>query len=1061
MSKPNLPVLTWRTLMLIMAFVMQHTLAIAQLKNVTGTIRDEKGNALPGATILVKDTKKGIVSNADGTFSLYAGDAPTTLVISMTGFAPLTVTATPGVPFNAVLKENAKELNEVMVVGYGTQKKSSLTGSVAQISSAELKKTPAMNLTNMLAGRLPGLVATQTSGRPGFDDASLLIRGQGTYNNNSPVVIVDGVQRSFANLDPSEVESISILKDAAAAATYGVQGANGVILVTTKRGASGKPVVSYDGEVTRTAFTRFPKFLNGPDYMYWLKKGEQMDNDYLTATGGDPIPYTYSDAQIAALRNGTNKDPFLGNTDWTGMLTGRKTMAQHHSVSVRGGSDKVRYFSNASYLDQEGVVKGSDYKRYNVRTNLDANINKVFSVALDLGARQETRNSTGIPADDGEYMNPFYQAVRALPNIPATYNDLPTATRSNSGIVNPIAAIDNSGWQRYITSTFQGAITFTAHIPYVKGLDLKLMAAYDKSFQEFRGWTAPYTLMVREQGSTGWYWNQSTPPGITINSIRQSQANNSRQTFQPSINYSTEIGQHSIKALALYEYSRRDNNGFSAGGANLPLTELKEIDFRDQDNKYIVQPTGNSGTNARAGLVTRINYAYKNKYLLELVSRYDGSVYFPTYNRWGFFPAASAAWVISEEGFFSELKEKVDFLKLRASYGKLGNDQGYSDYQYLQTFSLSSKPVMVVGDKAVSGIYSGAIPNTQLTWEKAYNTNVGVDATFFHGGLSVSAEYFYKLTKDILDLQGNLFPPSMGGYYPQVVNRGMADVRGFDLQLTHRHKVNGRFDYAVTGNLNWSRNKILVKNDPDGLPAWQRSPGRSIGEKKGFISEGLFQSWEEVTNWASSPSGGAAPGFIKYKDINGDGKITTDDITYMGRSNIPQLMYGLNLEVRYGIFDFSALIQGAALRDVSLGGEYEGSSGTWGVNDNTPFTRPFYGGGNSPYYLVEQAWTPDNPNARYPRLTADRAGFPNHNGWANSQWVRNGAYVRLKSAQLGVTLPASVLRALNVEKCRFYLAGFNLLTFDHLKYMDPEMPNANNGFYPQQQMMSFGANLTF
>ena len=1060
--KPNLNVLMWRTCLLMIALIMQQLLAVAQQQTVKGTIRDEKGNALPGATILVKGTKNGMVSNADGSFSLpAAGNTPLTLQVSMTGFTTITVTVTPGQPFNAILKENAKELNEVMVVGYGTQKKASLTGSVAQISSAELKKVPAMNLTNALAGRLPGLVATQTSGRPGFDDATLLIRGQSTYNNNAPMVIVDGVQRSFGSLDPAEVETITLLKDAAAAATYGVQGANGVILVTTKRGATGKPVVSYDGEFTRTAFTRFPKFLNGPDYMYWFKKGEQMDNDYLTATGGDPIPYTYSDAQINALRNGTNKDPYLGNTDWTGMLTGRKTMAQHHSVSVRGGTEKIRYFSNISYLNQEGVVKGSDYKRFNARTNVDATISKTFSVAFDLGARQETRNSTGIPADDGEYMNPFYQAVRALPNIPATINGTPTATRSNSGIVNPMAVIDQSGWQRYVTSTFQGAMTFTMHVPYVKGLDLKLMTAYDKSFQEFKSWTEPYTLMVREQSSTGFYWNPSLPPGINVNTVRQSQANNTRQTFQPSINYSTDIGSHSIKALALYEYSQTDNNGFSAGGSNLPLTELKEIDFRDQDNKYIVQPTGNSGTGARSGLVTRINYAYKNRYLLELVSRYDGSVYFPKNNRWGFFPAVSAGWVMTEEHFFAGLKEKVDFLKLRGSYGKTGNDRGFGNYQYMQTFSLSEKPVVVIGDKSVSGIYSGSIPNVNLKWENAYTTNVGADVSLFNGAWSVTADYFYKITKDILDVQGNLFAPSMGGYYYQVVNRGMANVRGLDLQITHRHKVNSKLDYGITGNFNWSRNKILVKNDPDGWPSWQRTPGRMIGEKKGFISEGLFQNWEEVNNWPTSPSGGAAPGFIKYKDINGDGKITTDDITYMGRSNTPQIMYGLNLELRYGIFDVSALIQGASLVDVSLGGEYEGSSGTVGVNDNTPFTRPFYGAGNSPYYLVEQAWTPDNPNASYPRLTADRAGFPNHNGWANSQWVKNGAYVRLKSAQIGVTVPASVLKQLNIEKCRFYLAGFNLLTLDHLKYMDPEMPNVNNGFYPQQQMMSFGANLTF
>lgn len=1035
---------------------------LAQTRTVKGTVTNTNAEPLSGASVSVSGTSTGMQTDDKGRFSISLPADRGSLTISMVGYASRTIDVSAGQSVQITLTEMQGNLDEIVVVGYGRQRRGTLTGSVAQISGNELKKTPAINLSNVLAGRLPGLTVMQQSGRPGFDDATLRIRGINTTGVSAPMIIVDGVQRSFSQLDPNEIENITILKDAAAAAVYGLQAAGGVILVTTKRGVNRKATITYDASVSLNSLTRFPKFLNGPDYMYWYKKGEELDNEYLMHINGNPIPFTYTDDEIAALRDGKNTNPFYGNTDWVEELLGKKSLTQHHNISVRGGNESVRYFTSIGMLNQEGVVRNNDFKRFNVRSNLDFKLSNIFSAAIDLGARKEDRISSGIPADNGSYMNPFFQAVRVLPNLPMyTPDGIPTASRAGAGIVNPIAALDNSGYQRYETSVLQSNLTLNANIPFVKGLSAKLLVSYDQTNQQFKSWLQPYEMMVRERGASGWYWSKALPPGITVNTLRQSSSISTRETFQPQINYENRFGDHDVKALFVYEFSQTDGNSFSAGARNFALTDLHEINYGSRDPNDFIAPTGSSDRTARAGYVGRFNYAYQNKYLAELVARYDASYNFAPENRWGLFPAASLGWVISREDFFQNWKNPISMLKLRGSAGLLGNDR-IGGFQYLQTFSLTTGPVVVIGGSPVSALYTTAVPNRDITWEKTTTYNIGLEATLWNGKLDVEFDWFYKITKDILDNVSGIYPPSVGGNFPSVVNRSIVDNRGFDLRLSHRNTIGRKFNYSVTGNFNFARNRLIRRDIADGTPEWLNPLGRPLGQKVGYVSEGLFQTWEEVDTWPTSPSGGAAPGFIKYRDLNGDGQITQGgDFTFIGRSNFPEIMYGLNLDLQYGAFDLSALFQGAARTNVSLGGTYEGSAGVSGVMDNTPFTRTFYNLGNSPYYVIERAWRPDNPNATLPRLTANRAGYANHNGWMNSQYVMNGAYLRLKSIQLGINLPKSLLNRIKVENVRFYVAGFNLLTWDHLKYLDPEMPNANNGFYPQQKMMTVGANLTF
>jgi len=1034
--------------------------ALAQELSVSGVVTDsESGEPLIGVNVLLQGTSRGTMTDFDGNYTIVVPNEESVLIFSFLGYTADTVRVGSQKQIDVALTPDFATLDEVLVVGYGTQDRATLTGSVSQIGGEDVRKAPTMNISNTLAGRLPGLVARQSSGRPGADDSSLLIRGMNTTGGNRPLMIVDGVERDFFNLDPNEIESISILKDASAA-VYGVKAANGVILVTTKSGEKGKPTITYNTSVAANSNTRFPEFLSGPDYMYWTQRGEEMDNAYLIATGKDPIPYTYTDEQIEALRNGTHSEDF-GNTDWVRDLVDNVSMNQHHNITISGGTEKVVYFTSLGYFNQDGVVENTDFTRYNLRTKLDFQFNDYLSANLNVGARMEERNNPALVASNSAGSNPFSQAVRSIPNLPATYNGLPTAAyRSGTGM-NPIAAVERSGYNRSKRGVFQTNLSFNLKIPQVEGLNLKLLTAYDKSMTESKRWTTPYELAVRRLTSSGPVWSTSYPPGITTTTLRQGLSNVVQGTFQPSINYDRTFGDHSLGALLLYEYSRYSNNSFTAGARNFPLSNIQELDFGSEAPEDFVAPIGSSNVDSRSGYVGRIKYDFKDKYLLELAARYDGSSRFPEHNRWGFFPSLSAGWVLSREDFFEELDGPLSFLKIKGSWGKLGNDNT-SQYQYLNTFSLTSNPVVVIGGQPQAALFTNNPANLNLTWETTTMTNVGLESSFWNGKLDFNFEWFYNVTHDILRGQGGIFPPSIGGFYPSTVNAGIVDNRGFDLQITHRNDI-GDFHYGITGNVNFARNKIIDIDDSENIPEWQKRSGRSMGEKMGFISEGLFQSWEEVENWASSPSGAAAPGFIKYKDLNGDGQINQQDLTFIGKSNIPEVMFGINLDLDYRAFDFSALFQGASLADVALGGMYEGSAGTSGVTDNTPFTRTFYSFGNSPYYLVENSWTPDNPNAYYPRLQAYRSGAPNHNGWANSRYVVDGSYLRLKSAQLGYTINPQLLKEMQVERWRIYISGSNLFTWSSslLKYLDPEMPNVTNGFYPQQRIISVGMNLTF
>lgn len=1006
---------------------------------IKGKVTDPNGEPLPGVNITEKGTSNGKVSDAEGNYSITVKGENSVLSYLFVGYKTYEQKVMNQKVINVVLKSELSELDEVVVVGFGRQKKGAITGAVSSMQKGELEKMPVGNITTMLSGRIAGVITRQTSGAPGADDASIKIRSAG-----APLVIVDGVERSFSNLDPSEIENISVLKDAASTAVYGVRGGNGVLLITTKRGNTGKPVINYRSTYSITKNTRFPDFLNGVDYAYWYNKAQEMD-------GVAPENLAFQADAVAKIKKGYDENGIYGNTDWFDLLFKDHGTTQNHSLSVSGGTDKVKYYVMGGYLDQKGVIEGVDFERYNMRSNIDAKITKGLSLKLDLAGRVEKRDRPYLGVGPNDYLNLVYQAVKARPTIPAyDTNGNPVGSDLGWGNVNPVMARDNSGYYRSTMSVFNSRVTLKYDVPFVKGLSVQMMAAYDKDYTKSKSWATPYKLMVYKQASGVYEEQWSSHKGDGKNYLSQGFGDMYSFTLRPRIDYQTKFGKHSLKAMFLYERYKRVTENFGGGIKDLDLEDLQELSLANPDHDKNIY--GSSGEIKKEGYIGRLNYDYDNKYLLEASCRVDGSVLFPEDERWGVFPAVSLGWRLSEESFIKDNYDFIDNIKLRASTGRTGSDSGVASFPYMRLVQLTGSPVVNIGGEAQLGMYTGAIPNYDLTWEKCMDYNGGVEFSLWKGLIGVEFDYFYKVRSDILIGNGGTYPPSIGGNYQAYVNEGIRDVKGFELVLKHKNSL-GDFNYSVIANVTKARERYVEVNESANIPDNMRVTGQYVGVKYGFIAEGLFQSQEEIDN---SPllKPDVRPGDIKYRDLNGDGKITYEqDRTVIGESSTPDIIYSFNLSADYKGFDLSMLFQGATGTEIALSGTYSN-----GVQDNTSFTRTFYSGGNVPYYLVEDSWTTENRDAKYTRLSA---GYQSNNAYASTWWIRDASYLRLKTLQLGYSLPKSLLDKFNVQKFRVFFTGSNLVTWDDLDYLDPESPSVHNGYYPQQKEYSFGLQLTF
>lgn len=716
-------------------------------------------------------------------------------------------------------------------------------------------------------------------------------------------------------------------------------------------------------------------------------------------------------------------------------------------------------------MGQNGNIDNFDYRRYNLRANIESEFAKHFNFKLGVSGVVGRRSTPAFNSGGGDngneevgFLSIARQTIQMHPYLPERYNGMYTAAiQKNTSLPNsPLAAIYESGYKK--TRSLEGNVNLelTYNVPWVKGVALKVNGSYNYSTSHNKNLNTLYSVMGYNNGT----WSKYEDPRGTSDgtALGEGQTTYEQMVGQASINYTSNFGLHNVEALALVEARDNKGCGLSAYAKNLPFIQLPELGFGVPTKDPI---GGWSIASRTAGYVFRLKYDYNSKYMAEFTGRYDGSYkFYGMGKRWGFFPSASLGWRISKEKFMEGL-DFINDLKVRTSIGLLGND-AVSEYAFLSTYSQwKSGVIYPLGASAVKspGIYTSGIPNPNLTWEKTLSWNTGFDATLWNGLLSIELDAFYNYTYDVLTGMGGGKPSSMGGYYPTYGNHNALDSKGIDILLSHRSKfqlAGSPLQYNISGNLTYSKTRWLKYLDDPNIMEWQKMVGTTYGTIYGWKADGLFRSEEEIDNSAWY---GSRPcvGDIKYVDMNGDGKIDSQDRGAFGRSNRPQLTFGLNIGASWKGFDFNAQFTGGALFDVSLTGTYYN-----GYDDNTIWTQTFKENANSPLFLVENAYSIDNPNGSFPRITLGSTGHGGDNGLSSSFWWRDGKYIRLKSAQIGYTFPRTWMSKLNIQDLRIFVEGSNLFTIDGLpEGIDPESPGVNNGYYPQQRTVMGGLTLTF
>lgn len=1008
--------------------------------------------AVAGATVQIRGTTTATQTDAHGNFTINA-PANATLVISSIGYSTQEIRANNRSNINVQLQSTTQEMQQVVVVGYGTQKKATLTGSVSTVKGSEVLKTPVMNVSNALGGRLPGLVTVTPSGEPGNDGSVLRIRGINTLGNNSPLIVVDGIPgRNLDRIDPSTIENISVLKDASAA-IYGAQAANGVILVTTKRGKTGKPTVTASFNQGYGTPTRIPKMADAATYATMINE----INEY----AGRAPKYTAEDIRMYS----DGSDPWLHpNTDWFKEVLRPWSGQNYGNVSINGGSENVKYFVSLSSKSQEGYYynSGTKYNQYDLRTNLDATVNKYISLTVDVAGRMEDRN---FPTRSAGSI--FRMVMRGKPNETAYWpNGMPGPDieyGDNPVVVSTKATgYDRDKW--YVLNT-TGKINIK--VPWVTGLTLTGNAAIDKGFNFRKVWQTPWYLY-----SFGGFDSVTNQPilnksqkGFSSPALTQSMQDNQNILLNGLLNYETTIAaDHNVKFLVGAERITGRGDNFNAYRRNF-LSPLVDQLFAGAQDEFMSND-GRAFRQARLNYFGRVNYNYKEKYLAEFVWRYQGSYIFPESKRFGFFPGISLGYRISDEDFWKQSLGFINSFKFRASWGRTGNDQ-IPEWQYLSPYDIggirpnswnAALPFVTNGNVQNPALYEVVLANPNATWESADQRNIGFDAQLLNNRLAVTADYFVYQRSDILIARNASVPGSTGleGILPRE-NIGRVSNRGFDFSINYNNRA-GKLTYQVGLNGGYQKNRIDFWDEPAGRPDYQKTTGYPIGSTLYYKAIGIFKDSAQVSK--TPHLNGARPGDVIFEDISGpdsllvpDGKIDDYDKIRIQKSNIPAFTGGLTLNLQYGGFDFSALVQGA------LGGVRYISTESGEI-------------GNFLQSFAENRWTPENPNASGPR-TFNR-GNEYWVGQGNTFWIHKTDYVRLKTIELGYNIPSSVLRKATIQNARIYINAFNLLTYaPDLKDFDPETTGGDRNSptggdvstsgqnYPMQKIINMGISVTF
>jgi len=991
-----------------------------------GRVLNEKGEPLAAASVTIKGKRKVVATDDNGEFTIRA-DSNDVLIISLVGYGAQQVRAGNGSMLSIRLTPVIAEEQAMIVVGYGAQQQAKITGAVTTVSGDELRKTFVPNNTSGLAGKVPGLISLQQSGHPG-SGATISIRGVSSINDAPALFVVDGTIRNYTNfdeLDPNDIESISILKDAGAAAVYGVRSTNGVIVVTTKRGKLGKPIFSMNSNVSFDKPTQYPKVFDAWQYATYQKAAAEN-------LGLTPL---YSDPQIAEFKSGQ-----LPSTNWQKVAYGDHATTNMNNLNVSGGSDAVKYFFSFGYMDQSGIYPNVRYNRYNFRTNLDVKVNKTLTATVGLEGKVSDMSNPSLvnnsnpssPNQPGDFDYALWSlANNNLPTVPAYYSDgLPRYDISFSEHAGAMSK--ESGYNKTNDNLFVGSLGLAQQIPFVKGLTAKSNIQVWREYTYQKVWNLAYNTYVED--STGAVADVKTLNGPI--SLFEQMAPANSYTLDLSLDYARVFGQHSFKGLLLYEQYQAEYNTLNASRTDYPFTSVDQLFAGGNDSTRTNY--GTASQDGRLSVVGRLDYDYASKYLFEASFRDDASYRFAPNKRWGLFPSFSAGWIISREDFMARFHD-LDFLKLRGSWGILGNDLT-GGFQWKDSYQLSSSPYFLApGTTPVQYLSPSNVPNPNLTWESTATTNIGIDASFFQRLLGFQLDFFQKNTYNVYYQRNNQYPGVYGATLP-AENYGKVDTRGWELKVTHERRI-GDFRYSVDANVSFSRNKVVQIDFAPNVAPWTNPIGKPINYTTGFVSTGLIRSDKAAS---AIPFFGIQPaaGDIGYADLNHDGVIDQRDSAVLSwHTNTPEIMYGFNFNAAWKGISFNIFFQGAANRNVLL----------------SDYTRNGLLNGNSYAYFMD-FWSPSNPGAKYPRAWIGRS---QNNDVSSSFCLKNADFLRLKNVQLAYELPRRLVQGWKVSSIRLYISGTNLAVFSPIKDFDPEYPGGSGFYYPQNKSMVIGANVSF
>lgn len=1032
----------WRSGINLLLILFTPFLSFAAGVHITGQVTDAtNGQGLPNVSIQVKGSHTGMQTDVTGHFAMNVPDNAT-LVFTFIGYETLEVPVAGRTVVNIQLKPSTKNLADVVVIGYGTQKRTSLTASVSTLNTAEIANKPVVNLTNGVVGRASGLIATQGSGEPGFDGANILVRGVGSIGSTAPLLIVDGVPRDFSRLDPNSVATFTVLKDAAAVAPYGVAGANGVIVVTTKTGKSGKPTLTYNGYYGVQNPTRFPKFVNS--YQYALLRNEANAND------GQPAAYSADDIQ--KFKDHSDPDGHPDGHPLRDIIKPNRPIT-YHNLSMTGGNEDYQYFASIGYQHQDGMWSTTYLDKYMANLSLTAHVTKTTKVGFSANGYVEDQHFPATGA--GSIID---QAMRQAPTTPVYYsNGLWTGYIGQS----LIGEIYHSGYHLNENNALLTQLSIEQQLP-VKGLSVKGVVSYDNGPDPIFG---NKTSFQREYHTPIPFWNVDTTKhpyeyvkGTQGNSKAQfyeDYAQNKALTYQGMLNYSGHFGKSDITGLAVVENRVVKYQTFHAQRINYNL-DIDELNFGGPAASDATN-SGLSSGQRQLGYVYRVGYSYDNRYMLEAAGRYDGSYLFAPGNRFGFFPAFSAGWRVSEEAFMKNITW-IDNLKIRGSWGQSGaypsSGGTIQTYQYLSPYNAYGNSAVIGGD-ATQGVYEALQGNPNITWERAKKTDVGFEAGLWKGLLGIEADYFFEKRSNMLVGIGNALPAEYG-LGVGLINAGIMQNQGVDLTLTSSRTFDNGMQLDVKGTFTYAKNKLLkvYENDATFKNPNRRQTGRPNGTQFGLDAIGYFQQDDfngDGTLKAGIPVptfGDVKAGDIRYADLSGpggkpDGRIDANDITRIGYSTTPEIIYGLEPRLSYKGFDLDALFQG---------------SGHSSLYVNQYFVWPFQSSGSATELAFNDHWTPTHTDALYPRIT----GTPTTNNTQQSSWwMRNTSYLRLRSAELGYNFSARTLGH-SIHGLRVYVSGQNLFTWTPKikETFDPENNSSSENYF-QQRIITFGINATF